>query len=168
MLIKRFPAITVALVLTITLLSVALSHVMATDASTLSPNPPPIHNHPSIYDTDGEPTIPAHKDGTLLTVADVQHYVLTHPFPAGPVVSGAQLKIEVLQLVTSQQASILMGGEYIGLPDNARVYYVVVKGPFILAGISVISGFQGPNRFESGEEVFDAKTGNRLVWGIRG
>ena len=168
MFIKRFPAIALAFVLTVTLLGVVLSHVIDTSASTLSSNPPPIHNHPSIHYTDGAPAIPSHKDGTLLTATDVQQYVSTHPFPGGPVVPGAQLKIQVLQLMTSQEASIQMRGEYIGLPDNASVYYVVVKGPFLLTGIPSVTSIKGPNKFELGEEVFDAKTGNRLVWGIRG
>ncbi len=121
----------------------------------------------SIHDTDGTPAISPHKDGTLLTVADVQQYVTTHPFPGGPVVPGTQLKIVILQLMTSQEASVQMRGEYVGLPDNAEVYYVVVKGPFLLTNVTAMISNQGPHKFELGEEAFDAKTGNRLVWGIQ-
>jgi hypothetical protein len=60
-----------------------------------------------------------------------------------------------------------MREEYIGLPDNARVYYVVVKGPFLMTGIPSVTNPKGPHTFNLGEEAFDAKTGNRLVWGIR-
>jgi hypothetical protein len=112
--------------------------------------------------------IPSHKDKTLLTVADVQQYVDTHQFPGGPTIKGVQLKIVLLQLMTSQEASIQMKGEDIGLPDNAKVYYVEVSGPFIMEGVLTVSSPKNPQTFDLGEEAFDAQTGNLLVWGIRG
>lgn len=166
MFIKRFPVIAVVLLLTVTLLGFVLSHFTITSASTLSSNPPPIQNHPSIHYTDGQSAIPPHKDGTLLAVADVQQYVSTHPFPIGPVAPGAHLKLVSIQLMTSKEASIQMRGEYIGLPDNALVYYVVVKGPF-LENILSVTNPTGPHTFNLGEEAFDAKTGNLLVSGIK-
>src|SRR5579884_2118024 len=110
MFIKRFPVIAAALLLSITLLGLALSHFTVTSASTLPSNPPPIHNHPAIHYTDGMSAISPHKDGTLLTNADVQGYVSTHPFPVGPLAPGAHLKVESIQLMTSQEASIQMKG----------------------------------------------------------
>jgi len=82
--------------------------------------------------------------------------------------NGEQLKVEVLQLMTSREASIQMRGEYVGLSDNAKVYFVVVKGPFFMKGILSATSPKGSQTLNLGEEVFDAKTGNLLVWGIRG
>lgn len=132
----------------------------------MSPNPP-IHNHPTTYFTVGQPAISPHTDKTQLTVADVQRYVLTQPFPAGSTVKGVQPGIVLLKLMTSRDASIQMRGENVGLPDNAYVYYVIVKGPFYMKYISSASGSKNASTFSLGEEVFDAQTGNLLVWGIR-
>lgn len=166
MFLKRVPMIGIAALLAMILVGVVLSATIVANASPFSSGPPS-HNHPTIHSTDGEPAIAPHKDVSLLTIGDVQQYVNTHRFPAGKVVNGGHLKIEVLQLMTSLQASIQMRGEYIGLPDNADVYYVVVKGPFIGADLLLPTG-SGAITFNLGEEAFDARTGNLLVWGIRG
>jgi hypothetical protein len=166
MLLRRVPLRGVAVLLALILVGVALSATIRTRASPVSSSPAAF-NHPTIHDTDGQPAISPHSDGSLLTPPDVQRYVSTHRFPAGNVVNGGRLQIEVLQLVTSHQASLYMRGESIGLPDNAEVYYVVVKGPFMTGGLLVPTG-SGASTFNLGEEAFDAQTGNLLVWGIRG
>jgi hypothetical protein len=79
-----------------------------TDATAVNP-PPPLQNHPHIYSNDGAPAIPAHPGNTLLSAADVRHYVLTHRSPIGPTVSGGPPKIVVIQLMTSRNASKIMG-----------------------------------------------------------
>jgi hypothetical protein len=97
----------------------------------------------------------------------VESYVQTHPFPGGPTASGQAPPIMTLQLTTSQKASQIMGGEYVGLSANASVYYVLLKGPFVMKYIPVPPGVQIPTA-NLVEEVFDAHTGNLLVWGIAG
>jgi hypothetical protein len=54
-----------------------------------------------------------------------------------------------------------------GLSANASVYYVLLKGPYVMEYISVPPGVQIPIA-NLVEEVFDAHTGNLLVWGIAG
>lgn len=167
MFIKRLPIVAVVVLLAMVLAGVLLSNALGTKASSSTSIQPPVHNHPTIHYTDGAPAISLHSDGTLLTVADVRQYVNTHRFPGGAVVPGSHLQIMILQLMTSQEASIEMRGEYIGLPDNAPVYYVVVKGPFSMADLLLPPGSKGSQTYNEGEEAFDAKTGNLLVWGIR-
>ena len=126
--------------------------------------PPPHQNHPYINFNDGASAIPAHKGNTLLSVADVQQYVLTHPSSIGPTVSGGVPKIVVIQLMTSRNASRVMGGEDVGVPDDALVYYVLLKGPFIPEFILAITSVR-ISSVDRMEEVFDAYTGNQLLWG---
>lgn len=103
------------------------------------------------------------------TKADVVAFLNQSTFPAGPVVKGAQMTILTIQFVSAQQASKLMDGESVGRPDNALVCYVEMEGPFLLTGVSVPpepSGKKYPTTAKYGHEVFDAHTGNLLVWGI--
>ncbi len=167
MFIRRFPIIAVLIVVAMILVGIVISNAGGIQASAPPSQPPPIHNHPTIHYTDGQPAISPHNDGTLLAITDVEQYVSTHQFPGGRVIPGANLQVMVLQQMTSKEASIQMRGEYIGLPDSAPVYYVVVKGPFDMTGILVATGPQGAQTFNEGEEAFDAQTGNLLVWGIR-
>jgi hypothetical protein len=133
------------------------------DATVVNPLPPP-QNHPHIYFNDGAPAIPAHPGNTLLSVADVEHYVLTHRCPVGPTVSGGLPKIMAIQLMTSRNASKVMGGEYVGPSDDALVYYVLLKGPFIPEFVITVAGVD-PGIADTMDEVFDAYTGNQLLWG---
>ncbi|MEO6893196.1 MAG: hypothetical protein ABI324_29790 [Ktedonobacteraceae bacterium] len=98
-------------------------------------------------------------------MSDVQTYVTSHTFPAGPTVHGAPPKIEAIQLMTSGEAASKTG-EYTGLTDNASVYYVLVRGPFIPINVKLPPGSQPPGTVEEGWEIFDAHTGNILVWGL--
>ena len=84
MIMRRFPIIGAALLAAI-FLGVLIFSFSGTKATPLGPTPP-IHNHPTIYFTDGQPAISPHRDKTQLTVADVQQYVSIRPFPAGPTV----------------------------------------------------------------------------------
>lgn len=167
MFIRRLPIVAVVVLLAMVLAGVLLSNALGTKASSPTSIQPPVHNHPTIHYTDGAPAISSPSNGTLLTVADVQQYVKTHQFPGGAVVSGSHLQIVILQLMTSREASIEMRGEYIGIPDNAPVYYVAVKGPFSMAHLLLPTGSKASQTYDEGEEAFDAKTGNLLVWGIR-
>jgi hypothetical protein len=165
---KRSPFIAIVVLVAIVFSGVVLSTVIGIKASPPSNNQPPVHNHPAIHYLDGQPAITPHRDGTLLTISDVQQYASTHQFPGGRVISGTFPTIVILQLMTSQEASVQMRGEYIGLPDNAQVYYVVVKGPFAMTNILSATSPEGSQTFNEGEEAFGAFTGNLLVWGIHG
>ena len=126
----------------------------------------PVRSHPRIKSNDGAPAIPAHQDNTLITVPEVENYGLTHPCAVGPTVSGNTPGIIVIQLMTSRNASNVMHGEYVGLPDDALVYYVLLKGPFIPVGIITVTSVR-ISSVDLIEEVFDAYSGNELVWGTK-
>jgi hypothetical protein len=155
----------------------------STDASALNPSKPPhtpvvptFQGGNSSYIT-GSPAIPIHAtvsttDNNASTpafsAADVTNFLNTNGFFAGPVVNGAHLKILSIQFVTAKQASDFMQGESIGRPDDYLICYVKVQGPFVYEGHA---GPPHPNRHtritaDWGEVVFNAHTGNVLVWGI--
>ena len=155
--------------ITVSLLSIALViggivlNLNNINAVNINPPPPP-QNHPYINFNDGAPAIPAYPGNTLLSVADVQRYILMHPCPIGPTVSGGLPKIIVIQLMTCRNASKIMDGEYIGLPDDTLVYYVILKGPFIPEFVITVAS-EKVGIADRMDEVFDAYTGNRLLWG---
>lgn len=163
MLTRKPVTITLSLLLVTVVIAGILLNLGTVDVTSANPPPPP-QNHPHIYFNDGASAIPAHPGNTLLSIEDVQRYVLTHPCPIGPTVSGGLPRIMVIQLMTSRNASKVMGGESVGLPDNALVYYVLLKGPFIPEFVITITGMD-IGIADSMDEVFDAYTGNQLVWG---
>lgn len=162
--IRRFSVIAMIILLTAVLVGVVLVTLSSARATNI--NPPP-RNHPHIIFNDGMPAIARKGNTSLLTTADVAHYVTAYPFPGGPMASGGVPTIIILQLMTSREASNLLGGEDIGLPDNAQVYFVVLRGPFVMENMHVPPGEQVP-AVDRGDEVFDAQTGNLLLWGIDG
>lgn len=113
----------------------------------------------------GVPAIIPKNNGTpAFTAADVNLYYLNHSFSAGPTVSGAPPTVESVKFMTSGEARTLMKGEYIGIPDSAMVCYVVLRGPFYPMNVSVPPGQAPPAILDTGIEVFDAHTGNLLLW----
>lgn len=102
------------------------------------------------------------------TVEDVQAYLLlTASVPKLTPVQGAHLTIEEVSLISSKEATQRMGGESPGLPDDAQVCFVLVKGPFHVQ-IDAPPGYTGsadPIATEVGV-VFDAHTGNLLEWAV--
>jgi hypothetical protein len=106
--------------------------------------------------------------GSAFTQDDVIAFFNNYGFFAGPVVAVAHLKILAIQFVSAGQASQLMYGESVGRPDDALVCYVKVEGPFLLTNAH--GGLPRPNvrhptTAKYGDAVFDAHTGNLLVWG---
>lgn len=105
-----------------------------------------------------------------VTETDVRAYFATYGFPQ--TVPGAHPIIEKILFITAKQASELMHGESVGRPDNVLVCYVLLKGPFQIAisGPAIPPGHNAsPSSNSSGitriEEVFDAYSGNMLLWG---
>lgn len=97
------------------------------------------------------------------TVNDVVSYVTTHPFAGGPTISGKPPSVVSVKFITSQLASQNLNGESTGLSDNASVCYVELYGPFTLEGASVPLGAK-LHPANNVIEVFDASTGNLLMW----
>ncbi len=98
------------------------------------------------------------------TLADVTQYFKEHPFLT---TAGKPGTIVKLAFMTSAQASVLMKGESVGLPDDALVCYVELHGPFLLNGISVPQGAKIPT-VQNVYYVIDAQTGRELVFGSMG
>ena len=110
------------------------------------------------------PSLPAVSASTpRFTVADVQAYFKTHVFLGGPTVKGATVSIISVQFITSKQASVLMRGEETGLPPTATVCYVKLRGPFTLVA-PIAPGSKPLPTVPYGVEIFDAQTGNLLMW----
>ena len=65
-----------------------------------------------------------------------------------------------VQILTSLQVTTLLKGESTGLPDQTLLYYVDLHGTFTFAGPDNISA-----TYLHGYEVFDAHTGNLVMWG---
>ncbi len=127
----------------------------------------PFPKHNKLMPSRGVPAITPTRHGTpAFTAADVRRYYLIHSFSAGPTVSGAPPTIVSIRFITTKDAQALMGGEPIGLPDNAMVCYVELRGPFYPKYVSVPPGQTLPATFDAGVEVFDAQTGNLLLWGV--
>ena len=115
----------------------------------------------------GAPAItPRIKGVPAFTAGDVGLYYQNHSFSAGPTVSGAPPTIVSVRFITSQEAQVLMGGESVGLPGNALVCYVELRGPFYPKLVSVPPGQELPTTVDTGIEVFDAQTGNILLWSV--
>lgn len=109
--------------------------------------------------------IPITKTGIpAFTLADVEQYFKEHPVLTTAGKPGTIVKIAFM---TSKQASILMKGESVGLPDDALVCYVELHGPFLLNGISVPPGATIPV-VQNIQYVIDAQTGSELVFGSVG
>lgn len=143
-------------------------------ASVKPPAPPPVHSTFQVSQSylPGTPAIQPHLSqngsGPAFTQEDVAAYLNKYGFL--PVVAGAHLTILTIQFVTARQASQLMVGESVGRPDGALVCYVKVEGPFLLINIHGPpprpNAKAPPTTAKYGDTVFDAHTGNLLVWGV--
>lgn len=134
--------------------------------------PPPVHSTFNVANSyvSGSPAIQprssASTSGAAFTEDDVKAFFNKNGFFAGPVVQGAHMKFVTIQFVSAQQASQLMRGESVERPDTYLVCYVEVEGPFHLNPISQPRGTKKVDTAEFGDAVFDAHTGNLLVWGF--
>lgn len=151
-----------------------LTHTTAASPP-LPPQRTPVHSTFQITDSyvSGSPAIavhpPTNATGPAFSKDDVSAFLNKYGFYAGPLVKGSHLKILTIQFVTAKQASKLMYGESVGRPDNYLVCYVKVQGPFLLTyvhGGPHIPGIKDASTAEYGDAVFDASTGNVLVWGV--
>lgn len=123
--------------------------------------------NPQSSGSPGAPAIVPRTQGSpAFTADDVKIYYQSHSFSAGPTVSGAAPTITSIRFITSQQAQALMHGEFVGLPASAMVCYVALHGPFYPTLVSVPPGQTLPATVDNGFEVFDAHTGNLLLWGL--
>ena len=95
---------------------------------------------------------------------DVENYVKFHPFPGGSPVPGTTPKVVAISCITSKEVSQMLKNDSIGLADTAMVYYVEWRGPFNPTNVSAPPGATLPTSVSKGVEIFDAQTGNMLLW----
>jgi len=113
----------------------------------------------------GVPAISPRTNGTpAFTVADVKQFIKIHGFVGGHTVPGVRLTVTKILFIASQQASALMQGESTDRPPGTLVCYVQLHGPFVFSNASVPPRMPIPV-YQTGVMVFDAHTGNLLVWG---
>jgi hypothetical protein len=149
---------------------IALSYTAPQVAATSTMDTQPTQT--SISQSSNGPGRPAIKPSlpifatVRITSADVNSYLQTHPFVGGPLMKGANSPIVSLQFVTSKQASTLMNGEPTGLADTAMVCYVKLQGPFSPSAASLPPQAQKFSSATYAVEIFDAQTGNLLMWWI--
>jgi hypothetical protein len=164
----------VAILILLTLVVVAVGGLAgsATATSAKPPAPSPVHQSFDISQTylSGSPAIQPRASlstsGPAFTKNDVIAFFQKNGFFAGPVVEGAHLQILTIQFVSAKQASEMMDGESVGRPDDYLVCYVKVQGPFLLTNVHKPNSANSPTTAQYGDAVFDASTGNLLVWGI--
>lgn len=143
----------------------------AAQANAGAPAPGPIHvtgtqQHalgiPAITPRAGLMASSASSSGPTFTRDDVVHYVAAHPQVLGAVPGTPAPTVTSVQFVTAKQASTLLHGEAIGLPDTASVCYVRVQGTFVFNDAPPAFGSKAVT-YSAAVLVFDAHTGNLLV-----
>lgn len=99
--------------------------------------------------------------GPHFTRADVIQYITAHPEITGAVSGKPAPTVTSVRFVTAKQASALLQGESIGLPDSAPVCVVQLRGTF--ASSFAPPGFNAPATTDTAILVFDGQTGNLLI-----
>lgn len=99
------------------------------------------------------------------TLEDMKAYLQSAPSCAGgPTLSGQPPTIDTLEFVGCKQLTDRLN-LFIGLADDALVCYVVLRGPFWMKLVSYPPGaIHGIPVSETVEEIYDARTGDLLVW----
>ena len=98
------------------------------------------------------------------TAEDMRTYLQSTPSCSlGPTLSGEPPTVESLEFVACKELTDRLH-VHIGLADDAPVCYVVLRGPFLLSGVSYPpGGHHLPPFSETEEEIYDASTGRLLV-----
>jgi hypothetical protein len=101
------------------------------------------------------------------TAEDMTAYLQGAPCCSlGPTLSGDPPTIETLEFVGCKELTDRLH-LWIGLANGALVCYVVLRGPFLLWGISLPPGHPGgPAYSETACEIYDASTGRLFVTGV--
>ena len=169
---SRFKAVCGGAILLAVVVLLGVSGLVGSARATVlkPPAPTPVHEPFQISRTyiPGAPAItphaPPNSAGPAFTQADVIVYLDKYGFL--PLAPGAHLQILTIQFVSAKQASQLMDGESVGRPDDYLVCYVKVEGPFLTAGLKLSPQAKAPKTVKYGDAVFDAHTGNLIVWGV--
>lgn len=148
------------------LLALALG-IQATQAAHAGGTPPgPIKVTSVEHHTLGIPAITPRADmatttGPRFTAAEVTQYVAANPQVLGVPTGHSVPTVTSVQFVSAKQASALLQGESIGLPDAAPVCVVQLHGYFVFTYGP--PGVTGPTNYDTKTVVFDAQNGNLLI-----
>ncbi len=103
--------------------------------------------------------------GPRFTRDDVIQYIGTHPQILGAIPGKPAPVVTSVQFVTAAQASVLLQGESIGLPDSSPVCIVRAKGSFASSYSPPILAHTAEAPAATAVLVFDAHTGNMIISG---
>lgn len=148
--------------------------VLAHQVNRILPTPIPSVPAPQGADPIFPPSagVPAvsHAGGGAVTVDDVRAFVTAHGFAGshfGKTTAGAAPAILQVSLMTWKQADVLLKGDGTrGRVATAGVIYVKLQGPFLLD--TPVPPAVKLTPVQTGEELFDARSGNLLMVGSEG
>ena len=176
-LVRNFPFTLVLLVLLVALgAGAAFAAHSAQSAQNASPpcpaNAPTISGVTSPPLAVGQAAITVTRPGQVpaFTESDVRAYVAANGFPGGTTHTGGAPPIRCVSFIPREQAEALMRGESLGsLPAGTLVCYVEFSGP--IEGVPwsypyLPNWTPTPYHMASGHEVFDARNGNLLNFGV--
>lgn len=139
------------------------------DVTPIPSVPAPQGTEPILPPSAGVPAV-SHACGGSVTVDDVRAYVTAHGFAGsagGKTTTGAAPTILQVSLMTWKQADVLLKGDGTkGRVQTGQVIYVKLQGPFLL-DTPVPSGAK-ITPVQTGEELFDAASGNLIMFGTEG
>jgi hypothetical protein len=121
--------------------------------------------HQSMLKSTGVPAIEINGKNKI-DKSDIEVYLKDHTFVGGPTVSGATPEVTSVEFITAKEASQRLKDLSIGLDDNAQVCYVEWAGPFNLAYASAPPHATPLPPAAIGVELFDAESGNLLLWWV--
>lgn len=131
--------------------------------------PAPQGADPIFPPSAGVPAV-SHAGGGAVTVDDVRAFVTAHGFAGshfGKTTAGAAPAILQVSLMTWKQADVLLKGDGTrGHAATGQVIYVKLAGPFLLD--TPVPPAVKLTPVQTGEEWFDATTGNLLMFGSEG
>jgi hypothetical protein len=101
------------------------------------------------------------------TTDDVKAYLLKSPVPGNVLDDPKAITILTIDFIASKEASARLNGEALGLPDSYLVCFVRLQGQFTFSGPYNPQADNKPTSatFTTLVEIFDAQTGNLLLYG---
>ncbi|HEX8983592.1 MAG TPA: hypothetical protein VF792_12525 [Ktedonobacterales bacterium] len=158
-------SVLVALPIVFVAIVIGMYYVHAAQANGTPPGPMKITNRPvhRLGIPAIQPRAAAMANGARFTSADVRSYIAAHP----KILEGAPGKptptVTSVQFMSAGQASAMMQGESIGLPDASPVCVVTVQGTFSLTWGPRSTNGATSETVSTHILVFDVQTGNLLI-----
>jgi hypothetical protein len=139
-------------------------------APTLPPLPsaPPTYPAQTPQPVQGLPAIAPTRPGQIpaFETEAVQAWVTRHPMPGAAPTTTAPTVVQVDCSLNAAQASKVLDGQSVNVPDGTPVCLVTLRGSFTFDDVPPPHGAKvTPPTYTEGFEVFDAMTGNLLMDG---